>query len=37
MLKKSVRELNLVRSREPLPTVEIHADSVQDLKQHTGR
>lgn len=36
MLKKSVRELNLVRGGEPLPTIEIHIDSVEEQGLHFG-
>lgn len=30
MLKKSVRELNLICGRESLPTIGIHIDSVEE-------
>jgi len=37
MLKKSVRELNLVGGREPLPTIEIQADSVEEQGLYFGQ
>jgi hypothetical protein len=36
MLRKSVRELNFVRSKDPLPTIEIQADSVDEQGLNFG-